>query len=369
MLPFTEEQLNEAVVNGRVTMRPHPTLPYHIYNYAPDIQYSSDWDEVTLTCRGLILDDEFNIIARPYRKFFNLGQVDLPIQFDTPVEVMDKADGSLGILYPNQFRGYSGHHTYSIATRGSFYSDQAKHATKLWKERYDGLHPFADYTMLFEIVYPENRIVLDYDGLDDLILLGAVANSTGYYVGPKIAEFLWYSYENGVHQVAQWPGPVVDVYEYKTISEAISNQGRKNKEGYVIRSHNFMVKLKEPDYLELHKLVSNLNPKTVWSQMAAGKPLNQICDEIPDEFHEYVRGIGHHLASEAAILYSAIIGHHRKTLAYLPAEYARKDFALLVKDNKYKAYLFALEDQKDIRAMIWDSLKPRGDAESVQVYS
>jgi putative RNA ligase len=39
-------------------------------------------------------------------------------------------------------------------------------------------------TVLVEIVYPANRIVLDYGGLDDLILLGAVDIATGRTFGP-----------------------------------------------------------------------------------------------------------------------------------------------------------------------------------------
>ena len=37
-----------------------------------------------------------------------------------------------------------------------------------------GLSRTRSWTYLYEIVYPENRIVLNYRGLHDLILLGAV---------------------------------------------------------------------------------------------------------------------------------------------------------------------------------------------------
>lgn len=61
-------------------------------------------------------------------------------------------------------------------------------------------------TVLVEIVYPANRIVLDYGGLDDLILLGAVDIATGRTFGPGA--------------VPGWPRPVIDSFAYATLAEA-----------------------------------------------------------------------------------------------------------------------------------------------------
>ena len=160
MLPFTPEALQAAVRDGQVTERYHPTLPLRIYNYSAEVQYSNRWNDVTLNCRGLILDEDYNIVARPWKKFFNLGQVDLPIQLTDSVEIMDKADGSLGILYPVVHPdGFDVN--WAIATRGSFASEQAIHATAVWNDKYSHLLPEAGLTFLYEIVYPANRIVLN----------------------------------------------------------------------------------------------------------------------------------------------------------------------------------------------------------------
>jgi RNA ligase len=70
-------------------------------------------------------------------------------------------DGSLGILYKVDGKPY-------LATRGSFVSDQAVAGTAMLHERY-GDYEFEDgFTYLFEIIYPENRIVIDYKGMSDL---------------------------------------------------------------------------------------------------------------------------------------------------------------------------------------------------------
>lgn len=355
MLPFNRFELADALQRGDVTGRRHPTLPYTIYNYSPDVQWSSRWDAITLNCRGLILDDDFNVVARPWKKFFNLGQVNLPMQFDDPVEVMDKADGSLGILYPELYG------EYALATRGSFASDQAFHATKVWQDNYaeyynEVLPRLSDYTFLFEIVYPENRIVLNYDGMYDLIMLGAVQNSTGYYVGPREAS-----------AILGWIGPVVEVYNFNTLSDALSNMGRPNKEGYVIRSHNFLVKVKEPDYLELHRLVTNITPKTIWEQLKSGKSVDEVCSVLPDEFHGSAKSIAEPLVDAYLRRLDEIFAGYSRATDNVRARQRsdivpRKHYALEFAGWRDAKYFFLMLDGKAVASVLWDELRPRESA-------
>jgi RNA ligase len=357
MLPFKVEELEAAVANRDVTVRPHPTLPLNIYNYAPEVAFTKKWNAVTLNCRGLILDHNYNVVARPWKKFFNLGEVELPIQFDTPVEVMDKVDGSLGILYPSGGG-------YAIATRGSFDSLQARHATEVLYRSYrqdfgNFNYPVRDFTFLFEIVYPENRIVLDYDEMDDLVLLGAVGTETGYYYGPDVAQAM-----------LNWNGPVVEVFNFNTISDALGNMARPNAEGYVIRSHNFMVKLKQPDYLDLHRLITGVNPKRVWEQLRDGKSKTEIVSVFPDEFHSYVESMidplqeqfNKRLQSILMTYNTAIRRVNNFTIEDLVPE--RIDYAREFSKWKDKKYFFLLLDDKPIREVLWSELKPKiGDGD------
>lgn len=351
MLRFTPAELERAVEDGWVTKRPHPTLPYFIYNYTPEVQYSNYWNEITMNCRGLILDDQYNIIARPWRKFFNLGQVDLPIQFDTPVEVMDKADGSLGILYPTP-------EGFDIATRGSFESEQAHTASAIWWGNYHEYYNdsaerevLQDYTILFEIIYPSNRIVLDYGGMTDLVLLGSVGKSTGFYYGPKVTA-----------NMIAWPGPVVEVMPFNTLSEALGKTDRPNAEGYVIRSHNFMVKIKQPDYLELHKLVTNATPKTVWEQLRAGKSKEQIVSVFPDEFHDYIGSMIDPLLEQFKMRAEEImLGFENVIDSFMSHgdDFNRGGFARYIEKAPDKRYYFLMLDGREIRDVLWTELKPR----------
>jgi RNA ligase len=193
---FPAGALDAAIEAGLVRAQTHPALPLTIFNYTEKCAYDGIWSETTLTCRGLIADCVTGeVVARPFLKFFNHGQPGAPaISLEAAVEVTDKADGSLGIIYPTP-------DGYAVATRGSFASDQAIRATEMLRTRYAGWTPPADHTVLVEIVYPENRIVIDYAGMSDLILLGAVHVPTGRTVPPA--------------QVS-WPGPVVESLPYAT---------------------------------------------------------------------------------------------------------------------------------------------------------
>jgi ribosomal protein L10 len=165
------EVLNKYFEEGLVYKQVHPTLPLTIWNYSEKVQYEGLFDDVTLQTRGLVTDDKGNVVARPFRKFFNIEE-----ERHTPTsefDVYEKMDGSLGILF-----NYEGQ--WVMATRGSFASDQSlKGFFMLQKYDFKKLH--KDYTYLFEIIYDDNRIVVKYD-YEDLVLLGMINTETGYEV-------------------------------------------------------------------------------------------------------------------------------------------------------------------------------------------
>ena len=201
---FAESDLADAIAAGLVRVQHHPEFELSIYNYSDACVWESQWSPVTLACRGLIVEDiSRRVVARPYPKFFNHGQLEAPeLGLDEEVVVMDKADGSLGILFP-----LPGEHGYAVATRGSFASEQAQWATRFFQRVYaDVFSPNPAWTYLFEIVYPENRVVLDYGDTEDLILLGAVEIASGRSIHVEEAQ-------------AGWPGPTVDIFPHTSLRE------------------------------------------------------------------------------------------------------------------------------------------------------
>jgi RNA ligase len=335
--------LDEMLREGYVRATPHPTESLTILGYTEKAQFERRWNDVTTGLRGVIIDADGNVIARPWSKFFNLGEGNVIIDFEMPAEVTDKIDGSLGILYKSGDPYEQDPREWRIATRGSFASEQAIHATKVWQERYGHLEPPMDWTFLFEIVYPANRIVLNYGDLDDLILLGAVHKERGWYIGPREAQ-----------GYLGWEGPITQTFEYKTMREAFEAPYRKNAEGFVIRSGSKMMKIKQSDYVELHRIVTNLNARTVWDLMRQGKSLADICEPIPDEWHDWVKAT-----------YTDIEKQLHDKIEEVVVEYAlikpgldRKSFAMIASKSANKAYLFKMYDGKSIKAAVLDTLKP-----------
>lgn len=341
---FTDEEFQFAVIDGYVRVQRHPTKPFNIACYAEKAQYENKWNAVTENCRGIIYDDELNIVARPWRKFYNLGQVDLPFDMnDSNIEVMDKMDGSLGILY------WDGD-GWAIATKGSFASDQAKHATDLFRKKYgpyiDGVEAMFR-TYLFEIVYPSNRIVLNYGDMDDLVLLGCVDKFNGKYYGPRDAA-----------ASLGWTGPVVKTFNYDGIADALEHMNRENAEGYVIRKQNFMVKAKQEDYVEMHRVVTNLSEKRVWEAMAADR-LQELIDIVPDEWHVWLSDIVLKIAKDFNHVKDQALLEFGLIKWALPPEFERKDFAKAAARSANAKFLFMLLDGRNIDALVWDAVKPK----------
>ncbi|MFB9080967.1 hypothetical protein ACFFWB_26745 [Flavobacterium procerum] len=59
-----------------VRVNKHPEQDLYIYNYTQNAQFERVWNEITIACRGLILDKDLNVVARPFPKFFNLGEME-----------------------------------------------------------------------------------------------------------------------------------------------------------------------------------------------------------------------------------------------------------------------------------------------------
>ncbi len=154
-----------------------------IYCYSPKCVYDKKWNKYTRMARGLIVNLKTGeVVARPFPKFFNLNEVEETRLENLPMEepeITEKLDGSLGILYKDSGK-------YFITTKGTFYSEQSEWATGFFRENFDKIKIPEGLTVLFEIIYPENRIVLDYGGLKQLFLIGAIEIKTGKDYGCEL---------------------------------------------------------------------------------------------------------------------------------------------------------------------------------------
>ena len=271
-MPNLAPQFQAAVDEGLVSCRKHPVDDLWILNYTPECQFSRIWTDVTLQCRGLIVDAEGKVVARPFKKFFNLSEHDNPdfprVPFGSPFKAYEKMDGSLGIAYIS-----SG--GWEIATRGSFESEQADFATSLLSQQYGDAIPLmsTENTYLFEIIYPSNRIVVDYGQARELVLLGVIRTADGV--------------ELPLEDFRHLPFRQPKVFEVSDIESL--PRDTQNFEGYVVRFDNGLrVKVKLDDYVRLHKLMTGITPNRLWELLAAGHDVEAVVKELPDEMYDEV---------------------------------------------------------------------------------
>jgi hypothetical protein len=345
------EILNQYFDKGLLYKQVHPVLDLTIWNYTEKVQYESLWDEITLMCRGLVTNSNGDIVARPFKKFFNMeeGKYTPTSEFD----VYDKMDGSLGILF---FYGDE----WVFATRGSFTSEQSiKGFEMLQKYDYDKLH--KDYTYLFEIIYNDNRIVVSYD-FEDLILLGMINTETGYevdlYSNETDIRFKNLITNLGFKVVKKYDG----IYDYSLLKGMIKD----DEEGFVVRfSNGDRVKVKGEEYLRLHKIMTNISTTTVWEILSSGGKIEDLLKDVPDEFYDkiktYASSLGYHWYQYYNQLGKSYDYFRYGKYGDKYPEPTKKEFAEFIKDKQpiVKAIMFAMWDGKDYDKIIWSALKPK----------
>jgi len=337
------ELLEEMISSGYVKRTPHPDTDLVIYNYTSAAQYDNVWNPVTLACRGLIAHADGRLVARPFAKFFNYEQWQEGTLPSGPVRVTDKMDGSLGILYVDG-------NDKRIATRGSFTSEQAIRATEILQAKYPGFSPQTGWTYLFEIVYPDNRIVVDYADTEDLFLLAAIHNYTGRSINLDIAALTW-------------PGPVVKSHDHASLDSALDDRERPNCEGFVVHflDSDIRIKVKQADYLRLHRLVTDVSELRIWEQLSQGGDLSAWLDAVPDEFYAFVTSTADTLNSRFKQASAEAYRAYDEVVSALGESTTRKDFADKVSGRTQwpdRGALFSLLDGKDISEQVWRRIRP-----------
>ncbi|MGW1271601.1 T4 RnlA family RNA ligase [Streptomyces sp. NPDC002491] len=309
------QELAAALDAGHVTRKAHPELPLSIYTYTRVCQYERLWNRVTTRCRGLVADDVTGeIVALPLPKFFNVGehtarQPYAPELPDEPFEVYEKVDGSLAVVFH-----YAGR--WRVASKGSFISTQATWAQRLLDGK-DTSRLLPGVTYLAEVLYPQNRIVVDYGERRDLVLLAAFAKD-GTEVALAEAETHWGDIGS---VVTVWPamplGELLALAEDNRLPGGRSATGTE-AEGFVLRfASGVRAKAKLAEYVRLHKVLTGVTERDVWrghgiqrfaglpaKQVAqalgcsaedvaasGGRPLDALLEQVPDEFDGWVRGV------------------------------------------------------------------------------
>jgi RNA ligase len=327
-----------------------------IFKYTQACHIQGRWNEVNRQARGLIMRADGTVVARPFPKFFNLGEISETrleaLPWNESVEVYEKVDGSCGI-------GYRRDNQWFLATPGSLKSEQAVEGTFMLNEKaiqYDASHPLGcsmqpvynlehlptDCTPVFEIVYPGNRIVVNYGGFRFLSLL-AIFELNGVEWHPRRVD--------RIAESCRFKRPRrydLDIRQEIPFEE--------NAEGYVVRFESGLrVKIKSPNYLRIHRLLNYLSPKGVIELIRGreyGSTLQQLPPQIVRDFDD-IRAAVQNKFDEIMIYGGERL---RKMNEELGENSSRKAKALWIQANvrnEISGVVFGLLDDKDVKDGVW----------------
>ena len=332
------ELLKEMIEKRFVNVMKHPRFPLWLYNYNKRAQHKEVWNEATRACRGMIMDAELNVISRPFGKFFNHWETDPATIPNEPFTVTEKIDGSLGISY-----WYKG--VWRIATRGSFNSRHAQRATKILRRKHatclKNMNP--EYTYLFEIIYPENRIIVDYGDREELVLLAVIHTATG----KELTDFENIGF------------PVLKTLEGLNSIDDVLKFNDDNAEGVVIRfASGYRLKVKFEEYLRLHSIMLSLTGTKIWRYLSKGYDLEKLYEVSGEEHRSWIKTT----ADKLLVSYNALNEEVMAAFHALPKFKSQKKAAEYIADKEHAAILFNLLNGKPIEKMLWQQVKPDENA-------
>lgn len=343
------ELLNQAVEDNLINKTAHPVYPYSIYKYSQLCTYAGEWNEATLAARGLIVhDDTGEIIARPFAKFFNHSENKTPPELMVgEIHVTEKLDGSLGLSFINP------EGELEITTAGGFQAEQAAHANMLYNERYkNNWEPRKGYTYMWEIIYPENRIVVNYGDEDDIHLLGAVEIATGRSIP--------------VNELDEWKWKKAKTYDgFEAMDKVVKAPDRSNAEGYIVhfKQTDTRIKVKHEEYVKMHRIMTGVNEKAIHNILATGskEQLESIMQTAPEEFTDFINNTVQKLETAYSDEENVILEAYKTLTERLPENVSQKDFALEVQKmpQNLASHMFSLKAGRGVNAKkIWNNIEP-----------
>lgn len=246
-----------------------------------------DKDSIYRECRSLVIDlKNEEIVLAPFRKFFNLNEVEenslesvyKEIASCNSFEVTDKLDGSM-----QSARYYNG----DIFMAGSMAinkdnSWRLQEGYSMLNENYiNMIKENQNLTFIFEYISQKDAHVVLYNkSLDGLYLIGIRNVLNGYQ----------YSYKEIRLFSKYYNVPMADI-EDKNITQLLKEMKEfksYQKEGWVINIDGHMIKLKCDDYVHLHRLLDKFSSVNVIIENVAEDKIDDMLSKIPDNYKDRV---------------------------------------------------------------------------------
>lgn len=344
---FQSDYFEDLIEAKYVKEIKHPELPLVLLDYTNEAQFSRNWDPRLRIARGLILEinsknpaEVIKIVANPFPRFANLGEIKETEVNNLPdnLFISNKLDGSLVICWYYNYKWY-------FSTRGSFKSKQSLDACLWFNEHFSTNKLDPSYTYLFEWISPDNRIVVNYGDRKELVLLAVRKTEFGEEIHPS--ELKYFAKDIGVNYI--------EFNKFKFGLDKIEFGEPTKDEGRVLYSHSpyLRVKVKSPEYVKLHKDITNLclnNSKWTIFDLVKNNTLHETIRFLPQEYKDMVL----ERATELLDLYNSIISEAKLLLERTKHLTSRKEKALLVNEiaPKISGVFFSLLENREEEAKV-----------------
>ena len=229
------------------------------YKYTNRVFFDNDFDDALLELRGLTMDDNGNIVIRPFNKAFNLSEREainskypLKPKDDDKFNAIKKINGFLGcatFVSSNKYMGKSFNNKILYSTTGTLDSDYAvmveRHLTK-YEELFKA---YPNHTFLFEIVdVSDPHIIEEVEG--EYFLACRDVESGKLINQNELRSIIasWVEKDSSIYGQIKLP----DVWEHLSFKELKDMNKAAKHEGFVLYDESYseiIFKLKTPYYL------------------------------------------------------------------------------------------------------------------------
>lgn len=238
---FDRKGIDRHIGKSTLKVATHDRLPLYVYCYTQRCERMRTWDQVTVTCRGLVRDNKGRVISRGFQKFFGQGQKTTSALRATRMTddwyAAEKLDGTM--VTAGNLDGQ-----LVLATKASFDDIRLTAAARLWPQ---GLIPEPGTTWVCELVGPDHQIVVEYPQ-EKLALLSVIDNWTG---ADRISDIADIARRGGFYLPKR--------YEAETIDELLAQErDDASMEGFVLvwprrDKPSGRLKVKYPSWIQAHR--------------------------------------------------------------------------------------------------------------------
>ena len=363
--------LRKAIDDNYIDKRMSPCNNFYLLDYSRSAQYDQVWTSTITKCRGLIIDNNNDdIVGMVPVKFFNLTE-SVPSHLSMYKDCIDKKlrfiatekmDGSFICTFFDKYQK-----KWRCATRGSFSSPQA-----IWSENW--LHTNTNPKMLlpgdsyiFETIYPENRIVVDYGKTEELVML------TGFRECNDRRDWAELSRDEIILISSMLRVRWVPEHHFNSIDDVVKDCETldSNHEGYVLQFENgFRIKCKGQDYVKLHRILLGLTSKSIWAHIDRNTWTikKDFLMLVPEEFLPSVESFGNNLIeaikSEFDIVMEAKDLSVQLAIEIFGGSYTKRDYVVNILKKRFPKEIFhkillAYGNRiDDLKEAIWEEHKP-----------